>query len=213
LDLEYKCSKCEKEYDFIVDNIKYCLECCPNKDYEIKIKKKCKYCDIEEKSNFVCKECKQISNKKEWAVVRYIKKKIDTPSKHNSSESVKECSSRRPDVFFDLLKHCVIVEIDENQHKTYAESCECVRINEIVNSIGGKSVIFIRYNPDKTYNNKKEVEFEIKYKLDVLIKTIKEELSFDYDKFIVKTIQLFYNDNYDVYQEIKTENITDKVAI
>ena len=65
LNTEYKCSSCEKEYDFIIDNKKYCLEHCPNKEYEIKIKKKCKYCDIEEKSNFVCSECKKISNKKE----------------------------------------------------------------------------------------------------------------------------------------------------
>lgn len=210
LETEYKCSKCEKEYEFIVDNCKFCLNHCPNKEYEIKLKRKCKYCEHEE-SNFVCNECKQISTKKEWSVIRYIKKNIDTKFKHNTSEPVKECSNVRPDVFFDLVQHCVIVEIDENQHKSYDSSCECARINKIVNSIGGKSVIFIRYNPDKTYNtfkNKKEVKFENKEKLNLLIKTIKKELEKKYDKICVKIIQLFYDDDYEEYKKKKTEDIT-----
>ena len=102
-----------------------------------------------------------------------------------------------------------------DRHKSYQEVCECARISEIVGSIGGKSVIFIRYNPDKTYNTNKgkmEVKFEIADKLKLLIKTIKEELVKDYDKFCVKIIQLYYDDDYKTYQDIKTDNITDKVA-
>jgi len=34
-----------------------------------------------------------------------------------------------------------------------------------------------------------------------------------YDIFMVKIIQIYYNDNYDVYQPIKEEIITDKVCI
>ena len=55
--------------------------------------------------------------------------------------------------FFELLKHNVIVEIDENQHKAYLEQCECARINEIVNDNGGKSFIFIRFNPNTIIKN------------------------------------------------------------
>ena len=29
------------------------------------------------------------------------------------------CSKKRPDVFFELNRHCVIVEIDEDQYKRY----------------------------------------------------------------------------------------------
>lgn len=152
-------------------------------------------------------------NKKEWAVVRYIKKNLKIPFKHNTSEPVKECSNRRPDIFFELPKHCVIVEIDENQHKSYQEICECARINEIVNSIGGKSVIFIRYNPNKAYNRKKEFKIEQHEKLETLIEIIKEELVEEYNKFCVKIIQLFYDDNYIKYKVVKKEDITDKVTI
>lgn len=73
-------------------------------------------------------------------VVRYIRKNINTKFEYNTSKILQGCSKKRPDVFFELDKHCVIVEIDEDQHKNYIESCECARINEIVNGIGGKSV-------------------------------------------------------------------------
>jgi hypothetical protein len=105
------------------------------------------------------------------------------------------CSKKRPDIYFELNKHCVIVEIDENQHNSYEDSCECARINEIVNGIGGRSVIIVRYNPDVVRNNGKIVKISDSDKLDLLVKTIKDELVKEYDTFIVKNIQLYYNDN------------------
>jgi hypothetical protein len=215
LVLDSKCTQinCDKEYDFIVDNIKYCLEHHPNKDIEVILKKKCKYCDIEEKSNYTCNDCKKIQNKKEWSIVRYLRKNIDTPFEYNTSKMLQGCSQKRPDVYFELNKHCVIVEIDENQHKAYDDLCECSRINEIVNGIGGKSVIMIRYNPDKIKNNKKEIKIDQNIRLNILTKTIKEELVKDYDEFIVKIIQLYYDDNIKKYQECKEEIITHLVAV
>jgi len=47
----------------------------------------------------------------------------------------------------------------------------------------------------------------------LLIKTIKEELVKEYDIFIVKIIQIYYNDDYNKYQNIKEEVITDLVCI
>ena len=44
-------------------------------------------------------------------------------------------------------------------------------------------------------------------------KTIKKELVKDYDKFIVKLIQLYYDDDNDKYKKKKTEEITDLVCI
>jgi hypothetical protein len=144
--------------------------------------------------------------------VRYIKKKIDTPFIHNSVNPVKECSNKRPDIYYELNRHCVIVEIDENQHKSYEEICECARLNQIVSSIGGKSVIFIRYNPDKTKHKNKQVLLSKEHKLKILIDTIKNELNKDYDKFNVKLVQLFYDDNNEKYNELKEMNVTNILA-
>jgi hypothetical protein len=212
-DKKEKCRKCDAEYEFLYNSKKYCAEHYPEKDKIKKLKKICKICDIEQECDYICKECKKLSNKKEYAIVRYIKKKIKKDFKHNSNESVKECSKRRPDVIFELESHDVIVEIDENQHKDYIEECECARINEIVSSIGGKTVVFIRFNPDKTTHKDKEIKFEVKYKLEKLIETINEELEKKYKKIQVKLIQMFYDDNFRKYEEIKVSDITDKVII
>jgi len=205
---------CLKEFDVKVNDTKYCLEHCPKKEYEIAIKRLCKYCDLEDDSQYICKECKNNKNKKEWQVIRYLRKNIDTNFKHDdSSEMLQGCSKRRPDAYFDLEKHVVIAEIDENQHKSYDDPCECSRINEIVNGIGGRPIIIIRYNPDKINNNNNTITIKQEDRLNCLVDTIKEELVKDYDKFIVKIIQLYYDDNFIEYEPIKIENITDLVSI
>jgi hypothetical protein len=215
LILENKCSvlDCQTEYDFIHETIKYCNSHVPNIQYCTIIKKLCKYCDIREDVSYVCKDCKKIQNKKEWAIVRHLRKTINTPFVYNSSKMLQGCSKKRPDIYFELPKHCVIVEIDENQHKSYEDVCECARINEIVNGIGGKPVIIIRYNPDKVRNNGNILEIPQEAKVDLLVDMIIKELIAVYDEFLVKVIQLFYDDNYTEYKMIKEEIITDKVCI
>ncbi len=56
------------------------------------------------------------------------------------------CSSRRPDVRIECLTHTVIVECDENQHKSY--SCENKRTMEIFQDLGNRPLVIIRFNPD-----------------------------------------------------------------
>jgi hypothetical protein len=215
LILENKCNilECDDEYTHIINNIKYCNKHIPIEKYGMILKRLCKYCDIMNDSTYVCKDCKKIQNKKEWAIVRHLRKVIDTNFEYNSSKMLQGCSKKRPDIYFELPTHCLIVEIDENQHNTYEDTCECARINEIVNGIGGKPVIIIRYNPDIIRNNGKNKNISQNERIDLLINTIKKELVYVYDLFIVKIIQLYYNDNYEIYQPIKEEIITDKVCI
>ena len=211
-----KCSvdNCQNEYQFEVKNKKYCLEHCPDRKVHAVVKRLCKYCDMEfEHSDFVCSECRQNSHKKEWGVVRYLRQNIDTKFEHDSSKILGECSKKRPDCFFDLDKHCVIVEIDENQHKSYNDSCECSRVNEIVNSVGGRSITLIRYNPDTIKNKNKTLKIDSKRRLRTLKKIVKKELTREPNKFEVKLVQLYYNDDYKEYKPVKREDITSQVAI
>ena len=223
LDLENKCTfssidfdgeeeECENEFDFEIDGKRLCMEHSP-REYEIALKRLCKWCDLEEKSKFVCKDCVFRSHKKEWSVVSQFRKEIRTPFIYDSSSMLGGCSKRRPDIYFELPMHCVIIEVDENQHKSYEDSCECARINEIVNGIGGKSIIFIRYNPDIVRNKGVKLNFKMKDKINYLIEIVKKELIREYDTFIIKVIQLFYDDDYDKYRIKKTENITNIVSI
>jgi hypothetical protein len=88
-----------------------------------------------------------------------------------------------------------------------------VNVRNYQRLLGGKSVVFIRYNPDKILNNKKPIIVDTETRLKLLVKIIKEELIKNYDNFIVKLIQLYYDDNYKIYKPNKIEDITKYVAI
>ena len=215
--LESKCCvlDCDSEFLVLVDDVKYCLKHSPDERHLIAVKRLCRYCDIKEKSTFVCTECRKISCRKEWAVVRHLRKVIDTCFEYNSSRMLDGCSKKRPDVFFDLQSHCVIVEIDEHQHRGYEDSCECARLSEIVGAIGGRSVVVIRFNPDPTRKAGRVLLLELSDKIDLLVTTVKRELMSSYDRFIVKLVQLYFDDVSDLphYEALQEEDITLKVAV
>jgi hypothetical protein len=211
-----KCSvpECDAEHDVQCDDgNQYCLNHCPSDKVEIAMKRLCKYCDIKENSPFVCKDCQRVQNKKEWGVVRHIKANVRTPFEYNSSKMLQGCSKKRPDVYFEKPGHCVIVEVDENQHRGYEDSCECSRLNEIVNGIGGKPVVIIRFNPDVTRHQGKQLPMQMGDKVDLLIDTIKEELDKEHSAFSVKLIQLYYNDCATEYSPKREEDITSIVCV
>jgi hypothetical protein len=49
------------------------------------------------------------------------------------------CSKHRPDLFIDFGTHCLIIEIDENQHTNY--SCEQKRMISLYEDINGHTLI------------------------------------------------------------------------
>ncbi len=58
-----------------------------------------------------------------------------------------KCNLKRPDFVYDAGTHFVIVEVDENQHRSYAEECEQTRMWSIRQALGLPTT-FIRFNPD-----------------------------------------------------------------
>ena len=140
----------------------------------------------------------------------------------DSNVPVSECCKRRPDVYYDCYDHVVIVEVDENQHRGYLDSCECKRLNEIVSSLAATAinpVTFIRYNPDQIRHNSEIVSISKAEREALLLKTVKEELNSCADKYEIKLIQLFYDqtdlksDGVQPYQPYKSEIITQTVAV
>jgi hypothetical protein len=59
------------------------------------------------------------------------------------------CSNKRPDLLLDLGYQVIIVEVDENQHRSYDCSCENKRLMEISRDVDHRPIIFIRFNPDE----------------------------------------------------------------
>jgi hypothetical protein len=203
---------CMAVYMYIHENQQYCSAHCPV-DYETILKRHCKYCDLKETTDFVCSDCRGRNHKKEWGVVQHLRRHIDTPFMYDSAQMLQGCTNRRPDLFFEMAVHCVIVEVDENQHRAYESSCECARISEIVGGIGGKSVVFIRYNPDTVRSKGRVKHVPNVERVDVLVQTVKDELTKAHDRFCVQIVQVWYDDLYETYLPVKREDITDRVAV
>lgn len=56
-------------------------------------------------------------------------------------------SGRRPDVLIDCKTYCIVIECDENQHKSY-ENCENRRCMEIFADLKNRPLVVLRFNPD-----------------------------------------------------------------
>ncbi len=115
------------------------------------------------------------------------------------------CSRRRPDVFIDLLSHVLIIEIDENQHLSYNESCEYVRTIELNEDIGHRPMYIIRLNPDSYKFNGKSIrgcftskmelnkkEFEHRY--SILFSAVLD-LTATPPERLIESIELFFTES------------------
>lgn len=58
---------------------------------------------------------------------------------------------KRPDVLIDCQTYCIIIECDENQHKSY--SCNERRCMEIFVDLKNRPLVMLRFNPDKYMNS------------------------------------------------------------
>jgi len=149
---------------------------------------------------------------KEYAVVEYIRTKYPDFNWIADKMIHSGCSSyKRPDLMLDLLYQIVIVEVDENQHKSYENSCENKRIMELSQDLAHRPMVLIRFNPEKYKkdgaivsscwgNNEKGVcvvkkPKEWKERLSVLEKNIQYWLDpSNITNKTIEIIQLFYND-------------------
>ena len=61
-----------------------------------------------------------------------------------------DCGLQRPDFWWEAeAGHCVVLEVDENQHQSYASDCERIRMLNIAETLFQRPTVFVRYNPDR----------------------------------------------------------------
>jgi len=113
----------------------------------------CAYCFI---NMFPDKPISRNYKTKERAVTDYILKEYPNYTWICDKRIQGGCSKRRPDLMLDLGFQFIIIEVDENQHKSNDCSCENRRLMELSNDIKFRKLIVIRFNPDsfKTRENK-----------------------------------------------------------
>ena len=151
---------------------------------------------------------------KEYAVLEFIRNNYPEHTWINDKKVKKGSSKMRPDILLELQAHNIIIEIDENQHKTY-DNCELKRINLLFEDLEYKHTVFIRFNPDDYLdkdNNKitscwgfdknglssvkKSKQFEWEHRLDTLKNVVDKVLCIDNIDITnpITYINLFYDD-------------------
>lgn len=197
-------SGCE-EYSFY--GVNYPLHCETHKlpDELNMVEKKCSSCGLIMvlNQNNLCQYCGDFIHKRVHLVKQTaVKNFLDANElKYDSYDKVydRECGLERPDFVFDRKEFVIIVEVDENQHRSYLEECECSRMVNIYNSFGGARVMFIRYNPDK-YTGEQYTDNQ---RLDIL-KTCLINMAWNPSPLPLTFVKLFF----DGFEVAKT-NITE----
>jgi hypothetical protein len=120
------------------------------------------------------------------------------------------CSKKRPDIFLDLLTHNIIIEIDENQHRSY-DNCEIKRINLLFEDLGDRHIVFIRFNPDD-YLDKDNNKITSCWGIDRNgLSNIKKSKRNEWDKRLItlkNTVDRYLNiDEIDVSEPITIEHL------
>jgi hypothetical protein len=150
---------------------------------------------------------------KEREVVSFIKEKFEDLDWVFDKRIKAGSSLKRPDALVDLENQVLIIEIDENQHKLYGCCNENKRLMELSLDVNHKSMVFIRFNPDKyldingktvssCFSVTKEtgkIKINNNKKWTERLNSLKEQIDYwlknDTDK-MVEVIQLYYDENY-----------------
>jgi len=159
-----KCGKSHSSYNFPNYPAKYCKDCKEEGMINV-VHKPCKLCNLlrgAKKYEGYCFSCfcwKFPDSKparrhltKERAVnMLMVEHFPNTDFTYN--KVIGGCSKRRPDWFIDCLTHCIVIECDEEQHKSYEETCEHARLLELLGDISYRPMVVLRFNPDKYRNS------------------------------------------------------------
>jgi hypothetical protein len=148
---------------------------------------------------------------KEQATVEFIKQQFPDKTWITDKKISGGCSKRRPDLLMDYGEQIIIIEIDENQHKSY-DDCYNKRIMEISQDLGHRPVIFIRFNPDDYFDKNKTkinscwsitrktgiIKICDKTKWEKRLNVLKKQVQYwieNKTEKTVETVHLFYDEN------------------
>ena len=138
-------------------------------------------------------------------VLEYLNDNIDYKSRDEYTIKSNNIDKKynRPDRMYECENHIVIVEVDENQHKSYqcvVKETEIARMYDIGSNISetkNKCTIFIRFNPDKYILEGRVQKYSMPKRMDLLVKWVKyfiNEYKPKTDNDCVKYIKLFYDE-------------------
>ena len=110
---------------------------------------------------------------------------------HNKSIGF-ECGNFRPDFIIDCVSHNLIIEVDEEQHKSYPKDCEETRLHRIAEAL--YPCIIIRYNPDAYKVNGITKKTFKKTRHKKLLETINKYIQVNVEDYLFEVVYLFYDE-------------------
>ncbi len=148
---------------------------------------------------------------KEKSVVDFILETFSEYTWIQDKRVIDACSKKRPDLLADFGEFVLIIEVDENCHRSYDTTCENKRLMEISQDLGHRPVVFIRMNTDgyvDVEGNKIKSCWSIKKTSGLLyinnkkqwnlrLERLKEQVEYWIENKTDKTVQivyLFYDD-------------------
>ena len=180
-----------------------CDDHCPN-NYRSNLTSTCINCNL---SDLICDEegrcllaCSQIHKDRVKFSETELSKFLSRSNLEFSEDRIEDssCSKKRPDFVFRTPYGVVIVENDENQHRSYPCECEQARMIQIHQDFG-ESVHFIRFNPDRYRSESENLSLQQRHKI-LLTKVLKPILN-QAENFFIRnqglTVRYMYYDNCD----------------
>ena len=101
------------------------------------------------------------------------------------------CLNYLPDIVYADPNRVVIVEIDENGHRSRSYECDQRRMSDIYDEFAGKTVLWVRFNPDSYPGGNKDV-YERLPELQRLLERI-ETMEFD---TMMHLFYMYYDQNW-----------------
>lgn len=146
------CGKARALYAVKGTKAKYCYECKQPGMTDVVTGSMCRGCGLfygQKGHDMLCSYCRpsKACGNKEQIVLQHLQTALHPTCVVHDKVVQSGCSRRRPDILIDANTHMVVVEVDEDQHRTYPEECEVTRMHQIAQDCGMPTV-FIRYNPD-----------------------------------------------------------------
>jgi len=125
-----------------------CKICSPNSNAFCK---SCKLFIVKKSNDYLCNYCNPTTKLREKTKEMKLKGFLEEhyPILHNKAIQISgSCYNNFPDFMIYLQDKIIIIECDENAHRSYPIDCEIIRMNNLQFSLKS-NVIWIRFNPDK----------------------------------------------------------------
>lgn len=108
---------------------------------------------------------------------------------------------------FESSKKYIVVENYEKQKTSILSHEECLKIKKLTNNVN-KTLIIIKFNSGVVHHNNNILEIPIANRINVLYNFISDELKSAPEFYSIQLVEMFFDSNKVVYNNIVNSDIT-----